>query len=592
MKAKWMLPATIALSMLAACGSDDGGIESPDGENEVAFADGKADSLFGDCERDALLNVLNSETTGIETLKDAGVHTRAAKNLIKARNGDDGAAGTADDFAFANLKDVDDVSYVGKVAMNQLATMVAELCVVPVSQAEVIFSPQPYDQSHLARVTGLIEGAEESIDIAMYSYSDGKIGDALEDAVKRGVSVRMIFESANSDKSNPAGTKSSRLEDIGVDVRYVNKIMHHKYVLIDGPRSLDASGSSTDKGVLASGSGNWSNSAGTRYDENTLFFFGNTELNMRYQAEFNRLWGHSRDFSWNSNLEFFESDTIDQSMIVDDPSVDAVFTSDNFRMWVSSRFGNTFSAIRGMDTVADRIVQMIEESEESIWIASGHLRSRPVSEALLKKHAENPDMDIRVYLDGQEYISESTHNRQEDDLEVCLGKAGTSEAKIGDCMDKGFYFSFPLHEAGIDLKFKHYAYRWHYSYAPQMHHKYLIFDGRKVMTGSYNLSDNAEHNTMENMTIFTDEGHPDLVDSYIENFETMWVTGDDEELFAQTMDEVENGTSSRIPIVYDSMALSWDRVNELKSALNSNCTDINTTSFRRTPERHFTCTRR
>mgnify|MGYP001826322038 CR=1 FL=1 len=53
-----------------------------------------------------------------------------------------------------------------------------------------------------------------------------------------------------------------------------------------------------------------------------------------------------------------------------------------------------------------------------------------------------------------------------------------------DCMDKGFYFSFPLHEAGIDLKFKHYAYRWHYSYAPQMHHQYLIFDGRKVNDGT------------------------------------------------------------------------------------------------------------
>jgi phosphatidylserine/phosphatidylglycerophosphate/cardiolipin synthase-like enzyme len=368
--------------------------------------------------------------------------------------------------------------------------------------------------------------------------------------------------------------------------------MHHKYVIIDGPRSLDAAGASTDKGILASGSGNWSNSAGTRYDENTVFFFGNAELNMRYQAEFNRLWGHSRDFSWNTDLEYFESDTIDESMIVDDPTVDAVFTSDNFRMWVSSRFGNTFSVVRGVETISHRIVEMIEESEESIWIASGFLRSRPVSEALLKKHEENPDMDIRVYVDGKEFIAESTHQRQLAGLEDCLNKAGDSEAKVQDCTDKGFHFSFPLQAAGIDLKFKHYSYRWHYSYAPQMHHKYLIFDGRKVMTGSYNLSDNAEHNTFENMVIFTDEAYPDMVDAYVNNFSTMWVTGDEDELFAELMDEIENGTSSRIPIVYDAMALNWEQVSQLKSALNANCADINNTSFRRTPERHYTCTRR
>lgn len=51
--------------------------------------------------------------------------------------------------------------------------------------AEVVFSPQTWDASHLARVVQEIERAERSIDVAMYSYSDAKIGAALADAATR-----------------------------------------------------------------------------------------------------------------------------------------------------------------------------------------------------------------------------------------------------------------------------------------------------------------------------------------------------------------------------------------------------------------------
>lgn len=42
------------------------------------------------------------------------------------------------------------------------------------------------------------------------------------------------------------------------------------------------------------------------------------------------------------------------------------------------------------------------DADESIWVGSGHLRSRPVAEALIAKRAADPMIDIRVYLDGQE----------------------------------------------------------------------------------------------------------------------------------------------------------------------------------------------
>jgi phosphatidylserine/phosphatidylglycerophosphate/cardiolipin synthase-like enzyme len=571
---------------IAACANTDEEPTSPDGKDDVALVGGKADSMFSECQQDKVIDLVNDPLITTEDLKDRGLHTRAARNLIERRNGDDGEPGTGDDFLFETLAQIDDVSWVGPVAMEQLGSMVADLCIEPAGgEAEIIFSPQPYEDSHLARVAELINDAEESVDIAMYSFSDHRIMDALEDAEDRGIEIRMIFEPARDERDEGANTRSAELEEIGVDVRYINKIMHHKFAIIDGPREL-LSQNATDQGILVTGSGNWSNSAGTRYDENTVITFGNAELNMRFQKEFNHVWAHSRDYDNGAGHEFFETDTIDESMIPEDPTVDAVFTSDNFRTYYSSRYGETFSVERGRNTVADEIVEYIDAAEESIWIASGHLRSRPISEALLRKAENNPGVDIKVYLDGQEYVSEWAHNEEVSDQEDCLEEAGDSEAQRQDCLDKSYHYSFDIDRAGnIDLRFKYYAYRWHYTYAEQMHHKYMIVDGETVLSGSYNYSDNAEHNTIENMVVYHEEGFPGIVQKYQDNFLKIWDTGEGK--YDDLMDRIESGES--FPLVFDSMALTWDEVNDLKSAIYYNCEDVNSQDFRRHPERHTMC---
>ena len=581
---------TVALILttlgLAACaGAED---TSPvDGRDEVAVVGGKADNFFGACGGEKLLDLLNDARIGIADLKEAGVHTRAAQNVVLRRNGPDQVAGTPDDVVFESLEDVDAVPYVGPVAMNQLAGWATTLCVAPEpGRAEVIFSPQPYGESHLARVAELIEGAQRSVDIAMYSFSDGEIMDAIEDAVARGVDVRMVFEPAREEARDPDGTRSDELERAGVDVRYINKIMHHKFAIIDGPREVLSVDAPTD-GILVSGSGNWSYSAGTRYDENTVITFGSEELNLRFQREFNHMWRHSRDFDNGASLPFYETDTIDEAMIVDDPSVDAVFTSANFKTYVSSRYGETFSVIRGRNEVADTVVEHIERATTSIWIASGHLRSRPISEALLRAHEANPDLDIRVYLDGQEYVSEYTNELEKRGTQECLVEAGDSESRWQDCLDKDYHYSFDVDRAGIDLRFKYYAYRWHYTYAEQMHHKYMIIDGARVLSGSYNYSDNAEHNTLENMVVYEDAGFPGIVRQFEENFLRMWDTGRD--LYDGLVNEI--ASSDRIDLVFEPMALTWSQVRELKQTISASCPEANSYEFRREPERHQVCYR-
>jgi len=360
--------------------------------------------------------------------------------------------------------------------------------------------------------------------------------------------------------------------------------MHHKFMLVDGPKA--GSNAVAAKATLVSGSGNWSSGAATRYDENTLFLSGVAELCLRYQQEFNLLWNHSRDFVWDSTLPYAYAAALDLSAMIDESAQGALFTSDNFKITGSA--GTTFSKVSGLNAVSDAIVAEIKAAKTSIHVASGHLRSRPIAEALMAAKQAKPSLDVKVYLDGQEYISYSTHKLQLSDLSKCLA-AGTSVSKKQSCMDKGFYFSYQVQDEGIDLKFKYYAYRWNYNYAKQMHHKYMLIDGTTLLTGSYNLSDNAEHNTFENVAVLRAPAFSQLITKYQQNFNAMWSL--DASGAKLTALKQKISSSSVIPLVFDAMALTQPQVRALKTLIIANCADVNTYAFRKNPEKHTVCYR-
>ena len=471
------------------------------------------------------------------------------------------------------------------VAVYHLDDLVVIEDEAPVShETEVIFSPMPYYQSHLHRIMELMEQAEHSIDVAMYSMSDTSIRNALGEAVQRGLSVRVIFDPASSERKNPEGTRSAHLESMGIDVRYVNKIMHHKFALIDGVQSEADDASS---GTLVTGSGNWSYGGASKYDENTVIVRGDAELTNTFQNEFNHLWANSRDFEYNLDLSYFETSFVERPELSEVDGLDVAFTSDNFTTYVSSRYGATFRVRAGHNTVADRIVSLINEAQESIWVASGHMRSRPIADALKAKRISHPELDIRVYLDGQEYISGWKQGDQIRKLEECLEAAGGRVSKEQKCYDVGYYFGYELGDAGMDVRYKYYAFRWNYGYAVQMHHKYIIVDGTKVASGSYNFSDNAEHNTLENVVFYSANRYPHVVTAFVENFQSIWNTGDG--LLEELIEVVQ--TDDTFPIVFDSMALSWTDVTRLKNVIRENCPEIYSDEFRNNATEHLTCTR-
>lgn len=579
------LPLAIALAMAPlACAGDD-----PLDDENAGFPDGKSDGGIdeGSPEALAVLALVNDRAVGLAELDDeAGLNATAARNIIAHRDGGDRAAATADDDPFDSLAELDAVSFVGPIALAALLDYAkAKGLLGGQGNVTVIFSPQPAESSHNARIAELIDQAEHTVDVAMYSFSDAGISAALERAVDRGVRVRFVFETASTDKSLTgsalAASKSGRLESAGVNVRYVNKIMHHKFALIDGPRDDVAR---AETATLVTGSGNWSFSGGSQFDENTMFFTGQPELAMKYQREFDLMWNHSRDLVADPSLAF-EVSTADLTAPPDSPGVDVLFTSANFDIADGS---TTFRTDKSSLAVLAQWVAAIQGARTSIHIASGHLRLKPIAEALIAAKQANPALDIKVYLDQQEFISASGDEFQKDEVEACLAEATTDSQRF-DCENKEFLWSRSVSLAGIEVRFKSYAFRWDHSYALQMHDKYMIVDGARLFSGSYNLSMNSEHDTFENCVVLDGAEFADVVSAYEGNFAAIWQTGRAGDLLSALRSEIASADS--IPIVFEPMALTWQEFTDLRALIMENCTQVNSDEFRRNPAAHKVCPR-
>ena len=120
-----------------------------------------------------------------------------------------------------------------------------------------------------------IARANESIHIMIYGFTLDYLSEALIDAVKRGVEVKVVIE---KESAYWRGSEYERLLQAGVDVKLDGNpyTMHHKVAIIDGK-------------IVITGSYNWTWSAERRNDENVLILMSRS-LAESYEEEFQRIW--------------------------------------------------------------------------------------------------------------------------------------------------------------------------------------------------------------------------------------------------------------------------------------------------------------
>lgn len=104
----------------------------PDGEDSIGvILIGKADGEQPtECQLGAVVSWVNEGPTADE-MREAGVHGWASDNITTTRDGADGAFGTEDDVVFTDVAEIDDIPYVGPVAIEQLVDAVRDRCTAP-----------------------------------------------------------------------------------------------------------------------------------------------------------------------------------------------------------------------------------------------------------------------------------------------------------------------------------------------------------------------------------------------------------------------------------------------------------------------------
>lgn len=250
---------------------------------------------------------------------------------------------------------------------------------------EVYFAPEQGPTAK-GRLIGLIQAAQNRIEIAALELEDREIGQALVQAAARGVRVRMLNdsdyrretrESLGVRSNNPARCETLQRVQVCYD-RRDNALMHHKFVLVD------------DLGVWT-GSTNLTWNAFARNNENSLWLPVPGLLQV-YRAEF-----------------------------------EALFAGQDKGLGRSARFqiGNTLGRVyfspAGGQAAREAILEVLEQARQEIAVAAYVLTDTRIAQALVKAHRRG--VRVQVVIDARNL---------QNSLDETLQQAGIDVRKDGN----------------------------------------------------------------------------------------------------------------------------------------------------------------
>lgn len=159
-----------------------------------------------------------------------------------------------------------------------LATLILPTTVVASTNSSITVGFSPGGTATTA-IMSSINNARKSIDVAAFSFTSRSVAEALRNASRRGIKVRVIADAKDSVGKYSAVTWMHR-QGISVRVNGQYAIQHNKFMVIDGI-------------TIQTGSYNYTSSADKRNAENVIIIHNHRSTAAAYQAEFNRLWQES-----------------------------------------------------------------------------------------------------------------------------------------------------------------------------------------------------------------------------------------------------------------------------------------------------------
>lgn len=281
-----------------------------------------------------------------------------------------------------------------------------------------------------------IDSARLTVDVAIYSLSLNSVRNALIRAYDRGVQVRMVMESDNMDRSDP-----QRLKDEGIPMLGDRRegLMHNKFVIIDGYEIWTGSANFTDSGAYL--------------DNNHFIRIRSVKLAENFTKEFN---------------EMFVDDKFGDAIVPETPNPKITIEGTDIETYFSPD-----------DGVQNRVVELVNAAQESIYFMAFSFTSDPIGEAV-RARARN-GVTVAGVLDDEQVKS-----------------------NIGTEFD-------PFRQAGLDV--------YRDGNAGQMHHKVIIIDESIVILGSYNFTNAAEIRNDETLLVIFNQ---QIAAQFIEEFKRVY----------------------------------------------------------------------
>ncbi|WP_258171343.1 phospholipase D-like domain-containing protein [Paenibacillus sp. R14(2021)] len=152
-----------------------------------------------------------------------------------------------------------------------------------VDNSEVEWAFTQAEQQPDQLLIGVIDGAADTLDIAIYSLTKPDIVDAIKQAKKRGVSVRIITDRIQArGKSQKEALKLLGSAGVPLKINKHSGLMHLKITIADGK-------------TATTGSFNYSKAASTDNDE-VLMLLHNSDIAASFEKQFQAMWDDTAAF--------------------------------------------------------------------------------------------------------------------------------------------------------------------------------------------------------------------------------------------------------------------------------------------------------
>ena len=132
----------------------------------------------------------------------------------------------------------------------------------------------PDDKGALQRLLDVIQNAKSSIHVAMFTFTNKNLIQALVDAHRRGVQVDVVIDNESARKTSFKAFQRLKREGIPTAISNRNGLLHHKLMVVDDL-------------IVATGSANWTEAAFTKNDDNLCLVY---PLTLEQKDKMNNLW--------------------------------------------------------------------------------------------------------------------------------------------------------------------------------------------------------------------------------------------------------------------------------------------------------------